>query len=147
MTRLAALALLNLLLLAALFRPTPGFVRVHPLAPPLTRIAALGDHPLDARVTPPPPAAELLRVLQPTFRQSTTPEQRALLGRAGPIQGSIEGALGRASALRVAVERDADALARAVGPDRLSAFIAQRERLSASVGETRVWAELGAIHP
>lgn len=147
MTRSLGLIALNLMLLAALARPGADPVRVHPLAPPLTRIAALGDHPLDARQAPPPPPAELLRALNPLFRQSTTPAQRALLGRVGPMQQRIDGLIGQSAALRVAVEQDALAVAAALGPERLAAFIAQKDRFSASVGETRVWTELAAVRP
>lgn len=144
MTRLLGLLALNAALLAALLTPVAA-PRVYPLVPPLTRVAALGDHPLDARATPPP--SDLLRALHPIFRQGTTPEQRALLSRAGPAQRRIDAALGQGTALRVAVERDAAALARALGPARLAAFVAERERLSAAMGETRVWSELAGVGP
>ncbi|MCB9745188.1 MAG: hypothetical protein H6740_21545 [Alphaproteobacteria bacterium] len=137
---LGAVALNGLLALA--WRPAPELQVLHPLAPPLTRIAALGDHPLDPAATPPPPPAELLRKLNPLVAGQGTPAQRQLLQRARAAEGRIDPLLPRAQALRLAVEADAAHLADTLGPARVGRFVLEKERMSAAVGETRVWIAL-----
>jgi hypothetical protein len=141
--RLALAIALNAALAAAWLRDAPP-AWLHPVAPPLTRIDAMGDLPLGAPGggPPPMPPGELTRRLEQAARVGTTDAQRALLGRVGPAQGRLPPLAERGRRLRVQVEYDAIALAEAMGPDRVGAFIARRETLSASMGETRVWEAL-----
>lgn len=139
-----SLGLLALNALLATARPAadPEPVVLHPLAPPMTRIAALGDRPLDPEASPPPPPAELLRRLTPVVAQGGDPEQRRLLEAARAAEGKVMPLLPRSQALRLAVEADAMALAEVLGPARVTAFVAHREALSAVYGETLVWTNL-----
>ena len=91
--------LLNGLLASAWRSPAERAV-VYPLAPPLTRIAAMGERALNPTGTPPPPAAEPLRALAPLLRSSATADQRALLQRAQSIEGEVAPMLSRSQALR-----------------------------------------------
>ena len=101
-------------------RPLPGVVVLHPLAPPLTRIAALGDAPIGPELSPPglPPPG-----LPPP-------------GAAPDAQAGAE--------LRLAVEADAVALAEVLGPVRVGYALTHREDLSATFGETATWDRLVA---
>lgn len=84
---------------------------IHPLAPPLNRIDALGDRTLGPE-TRPPPLAEAPRL----------PELMAEAARA-----------------RVKVEEDALVMASVLGPDRVGRMVAARETLSEAVGEGAAW--------
>ena len=141
--RLALALALNAALVVAWLRPQPP-AWLHPVAPPLTRIAALGDLALGAPGggPPPMPPGELTRRLEQAARQGTSAPQRALLERLGPLRGQLPPLAERGQRLRVAVEYDAVALAEALGPERVAACVARRETLSAMVGETRVWEAL-----
>ncbi len=91
---------------------------LRPLVPPLTRVDGLGDHTLGPPTPPPPPTG-------------------------APAPGAA-GLRDRAREGRLAVEATAQALAAALGPARVEAAVAQREALSAAVGEGAVWAALEA---
>jgi hypothetical protein len=93
-----------------------------PLAPPLTRVAALGDLSLG----PPAPPA------RPTARPPS-PEAPALR-EAARIH-------------RLRVEGLATELAAVLGPERVSAGLLARGALSAAVGERRDWDALAAALP
>lgn len=97
---------------------------LQPVAPPLTRISALGDAPLLPE--PPPPPGPPPGAPPP----------------AAPPPGPGASPLGHA--LRVQVEADAIALAEILGPDQVDAAVDRREALSAMVGETRTWDDLVA---
>ncbi|MCB9742366.1 MAG: hypothetical protein H6741_06135 [Alphaproteobacteria bacterium] len=143
--RLLSLGLLALnALLALSWGTAPESVVLHPLAPPMTRIAALGDRPLDPEAAPPPPPAELLRRLTPLVAQGGDAEQRRLLERARAAEGRVAPLLPRSQSLRLAVEADAVALSEALGPARVTRFVADREPMSARLGETLVWTRLDA---
>jgi len=92
----------------------PGLVVVDPLAPPLTRIASLGDRTVGPEPRPPPQ-------------------------RRPPPSG---GADPRGHSLRLAVEADALAIAEVLGPERVGWALAQREELSAAYAETATWQAL-----
>lgn len=131
---LVALALvLDGVMAVALLREPAGPV-VHPLVPPLTRVDELRDHPLAA--APPAPPDRLRRGVADVVQATGTPEQRAAVAAFGrPPQGHAH-----AVELRMAVEADAVAIAEALGPARVAAAVAERERLADAVGEGRLWA-------
>ncbi|MCB9762479.1 MAG: hypothetical protein H6739_21960 [Alphaproteobacteria bacterium] len=141
-TAALALAALNGALALAHPPPTAALAWVHPVAPPLTRIAAMGEHTLDPSRPPPPPAGQALQALGPLIQGQGTPAQRQLMGQARGAEGRIHPLVGRTQALRLAVELDAVALADALGPERLAVIVARKEALSAAVGEQKVWADL-----
>jgi len=93
--------------------PGPELVVIDPLAPPLTRIASLGDRTLGPEPRPPP-----------QLRQAPPPSRPAD---------------SRGHTLRLAVEADALAIAEVLGPERVGWALAQREELSASLAETATW--------
>ncbi len=106
---------------------------LHPVAPPLTRIAALGDATLGVA---PPPARGLLRIaVQRAVQQIGTPEQRSAARFPPPDPAQIE----RSRGMRVQVEADAVALAQVLGPDRVEEIMRHKEDLSEWYGEGRVW--------
>lgn len=102
-------------------RPAPGVVLIDPIAPPLTRIESLGDRPLGPTAAPPQPGA---RPAGP------------------PPPGQPPGPDPRGHSLRVAVEADASAIARVLGPERVAWALASRESLSADIAETATWQAL-----
>lgn len=130
---LGALGLDGLLAVASV---APGRdVVIHPIAPPLTRIAALGDAQLGLAG---PPSRGLLRLgVQRAVQQVGTPAQRSASSFPPPDRTRAE----RSRALRIAIEADAIALADALGPERVRAFVAHKEDLSEWYGEGRVWRE------
>lgn len=142
---LGALAL-DGLLAGASVAPARELV-IHPVAPPLTRIASLGDAQLGVSG---PPSRGLLRLaVQRAVQQVGTPAQRSAAAAQAltpPATGG-SGLAGwvanaeRSRALRLAIEADAVALAEALGPARVQAFIAHKEDLSEWYGEGRVWRE------
>jgi len=141
--RAAAALLLGALVLdgvlaAANLAPAHELV-IHPVAPPLTRIAALGDAQLGVAG---PPARGLLRLaVQRAVQQVGTPAQRSTATFPPPDRASAE----HSRALRLAVEADAVALAEELGPERVQVFIARKEDLSEWYGEGRVWREAAAL--
>lgn len=152
MSRLAAWPLLlgalglDGLLVVANVAPAHELV-IHPVAPPLTRIAALGDAQLGVAG---PPSRGLLRLaVQRAVQQVGTPAQRSAAAAQAltpPATGG-SGLAGwvanadRSRALRLVIEADAVALAELLGPERVLAFIARKEDLSEWYGEGRVWRE------
>ncbi len=128
---LGAISLDALLLVGNL--DAPDTLVIHPVAPPLTRIAALGDAQLGVAG---PPARGLVRLgVQRAVQQVGTPGQRAAAVFPPPSRASVE----RSRALRLAIEADAVALADQLGPARVSAFLAHKEDLSEWYGEGRTW--------
>ena len=119
------------LLLADAQQPAaPPELVLQPVAPPLTRIAALGDAPLLPEPSgggPAPPPDH-----DPHRHQAAPPHPP------GPAQGGSD--LGHV--LRLQVEADAIAMVELLGPERVAAAVAHRESLSALLGETRTWDEL-----
>lgn len=107
--------------------PPAPLVIVDPLAPPLTRIAALGDRSIGLPAAPPGPAL------------GGAPQGPPLAGQGPPPAPPADP---RGHALRVQVEADALALAELLGPEQLEWALAQRERLSATYAETAAWQEL-----
>lgn len=107
---------------------------LQPVAPPLTRIASLGDAPLLPEGTtvgplPPPPQGD------------RTAEHPAARHPPGPNRNDAGGTnLGHV--LRIQVEADAIALAELLGRDRVQTAVAHRESLSALLGESRTWDDL-----
>lgn len=134
---LGLVVLVDLALLAALRTPAPAPVVVHPVALPLTRIAALGDRPLlRPRATLPAwTAVDLLG------RQLFLPEQQAALGRLRNEAARGAAGHGRADELRLALARDAVEMAEVLGAARVYAGLARREGLAARYGEQRTWDE------
>lgn len=133
---LLTLALLvDLALLGALRTPSAAPGVVHPVALPLTRIAALGDRPLlRPRATLPAwTAVDLLG------RHLSLPAQRDALERLRRESARGAAAHGRADTLRLALARDAVEMARVLGPERVRAGLALREQLAAHYGEQRTW--------
>ena len=124
--------LLDGLLAWALLRPheVPA---VHPLAPPLTRIAALGDRPVGGEGTPPSPGWRV--ALDRTIRAVGTPAQRQSLAGIQPPPS-------RPTDRRSPLQADAAAMAAVLGPARVAESVARTEERAAWVGEGRVWDEL-----
>ncbi len=125
---LAAAACVAVLLADSRKPAAPTELVLQPVAPPLTRIASLGDAPLLPEPVdggPPPPAGAPPR---------PHPE------RPGPGPGPGSADLGHI--LRLQVEADAIALVELLGPERVQAAVAQRESMSALLGETRTWDDL-----
>ena len=126
--RLAAAAAGFVMVAAVAQRPAPfDEVVIQPVAPPLTRIQALGDAPLAGATPPPGPP-----------RSPGPPPM-------GPPPGppsDAGGALPPGQLLRLQVEADAIAMAEVLGPERVDAAIARREALSAMVGEAATWSGL-----
>ena len=138
MTRVPALALATALdaVLAALLLARPPTAWIHPLAPPLTRIEALGDRTLGPEI-PPVRAADLLAALEALGRETgaVVPGPRLAAGEAARLPPLAD----RANRLRLQVEEDALALASVLGPDRVARIVEAREALSAAVGEGATW--------
>jgi hypothetical protein len=131
--------------------PIPDLVWLHPVAPPLTHIPEMGEavlggtQPSLAPPTPPPPVPGhpprpplrgLAGTLEQVLRATGTPGQRAALDAARP---DVEPLLRRSTALRLAIERDAIAIADLLGPYRVGAILAQKDSLSTRYGEGRAW--------
>ncbi len=142
---LAAAILVNGALLAA--APPTTTTTVHPVAPPLTHIPAMAERTLglDIRIRS---QRGLILPLTKVIDAVGDPEQRAALALlhapgADETRESVARARARAQALRIAVERDAVALAEALGPARVGAIIAAREALAATHGEERAWRAAG----
>jgi hypothetical protein len=148
-------AAVDVLLLVPRIVPTRGPAWIHPVVPPLTRVAALGDRPLVASTGAGPGAsvglrpADMARLLENVLRRGATPAQQAELSElrrlgkaagapAGPGSGPPAAAM-HGMELRLAMEEDATALAGALGPDRVALFLAQKELLSDELGEGAVW--------
>lgn len=93
-----------------------ALVVVDPLAPPLTRIASLGDRTLGPAMSPGPP-----------------PRPPPPAGGHGDPRGHN---------LRLQVEADALAIAEVLGPERVGWALAEREALSATLAETATWRAL-----
>lgn len=138
MIRPLAALLLNLALGAALLAPAPHPPRVDPIAPALTRIATLGDRPIGGDAARGAPGGWRL-ALDRTVRAVGTPEQRRAAESVRPPPPP-------AGDLRAVLQADAVAMARVLGPDRVAAFVAERERLSGVLGEGRVWSRLGGTN-
>ncbi len=120
------------LLVAALLRPAVTPV-VHPVAPPLTRISALGDHPIGG--DGPPPSATWRIALERTVQAVGTPAQRAeILPLRPPPPPAGEG--------RQRIQADALAIGRLLGPDRVERILAQKETLGDLYGEGLVWDQI-----
>jgi hypothetical protein len=102
------------------------------VAPPLTRIAALGDAPLAPETGPGGPAPH-----PPGGPHAGAPPH----GPPGPPPNAVDG-VPPEHALRVAVEADAIAIAEVLGPARVAAGVRQREALSGMLAETAVWDDL-----
>lgn len=120
------------LLAAALARPRAVPV-VHPVAPPLTRIAALGDHPIGGEG--PTPGMGWRLALEQTVQATGTPAQRAeavAIRPAPPPPGT-----GRAL-----LQADAVAIAGVLGPARVARILAEKEHLGDTTGEGQVWDEI-----
>lgn len=140
---LGIVLLVDGLLLLALRRTEPAVMLLHPVAPPLTRLDALGDHPLADGVPIPPDA--LRRAVERVVSAVGDEDQKALLGEIRAVEAGFAPRRGRAGELRQRVVGDAVALAEVVGPERLAAIAGAREVLARSVGETAVWAEVDAM--
>lgn len=126
---------LDALLAVASLQPARALT-IHPVAPPLTRIAALGDTTLGT--TTRGPTRGLLKIaVQHAVRQVGTPEQKAASRFPPPDQAGIE----RSRALRLQIEADAVGLAEVLGPDRVELIVQHKEDLSEWYGEGRVWAD------
>lgn len=120
-------------LLAAANLPPAHELVLHPVAPPLTRIAALGYAQLGVAG---PPSRGLLRLaVQRAVQQVGTPAQRSPAAAPPPDRPRAE----RSRALRLAIEADAVALAELLGPERVQVMVARKEDLSEWYGEGRVW--------
>lgn len=130
---------LDAALLLALLRDRPLAI-LHPVAPPLTRLDALGDHPLASGQATPPNA--LRRAVDRVIAATGDADQRMLSDDVRASESALTPLRGRAGALRHEVTADALAIAGVLGPERLAAVVAARESLARSVGETAVWAEL-----
>lgn len=119
----------------------PAPLTLHPLAPPLTRIAALGDHPLGDHLAPAEPGAQapgrttLARAVHHVIQQIGTREQRARLTTLLPPRAPG----GRSATLQRAIEADAMAIAAVLGDDRVAAIVAHKEELAERYGEGRIW--------
>ena len=113
--------------------PTP--LTVHPIAPPLTRIAALGDAPLGVAG---PPSRGLVRMaVERTVQTVGSAEQKAALRFAPPNAATLQ----QSRLLRLSIEADAVRLANVLGPERVGVIVAQKENLSEWYGEGRMWSE------
>lgn len=123
------LSLLN----AALWKAPVGEVVLFPVAPPLTRIGALGD---DALGTPPPRSGLVFAVTR-VVQALGTAEQRRKAEALGPDRSAQE----RSRSLRLAVQADAIELAKLLGTERVGLIVAHRETLGEWYGEGRVWRE------
>ncbi len=136
MTRVPALLLVALLdaVLAVPLLTRPGPAWIHPLAPPLTRIDALGDRTLGPEPGRPP---DLLPALVALERRTGT--QVAGLGTSAADAARIPLLAVRAARIRVQVEEDALSLAEALGPVRVGRIVGSPEALSAEVGEGAAW--------
>lgn len=133
---LLVLALLVDLALLGALRAAPADPGVaHPVALPLTRIAALGDRPLlRPRATLPAwTAVDLLG------RHLFLPQQRDALERLRREAAHGAAAHGRADELRLALAHDAVDMAGVLGAERVYAGLALREQLAARYGEQRTW--------
>jgi len=130
--RLAAAAAGFVLVAAVAQRPAPfDEVVIQPVAPPLTRIQALGDAPLAGATPPPGPP-----------RSPGGPPMGPPPGPPPGPPSDAGGALPPGQLLRLQVEADAIAMAEVLGPERVDAAIARREALSAMVGEAATWSGL-----
>jgi hypothetical protein len=116
-----------------------GRLRVHPVAPPLVHVPAAGEDVLGDQPPTPPDALRrgLERVVEATGTDSQRTQRAALRRRAEDL------ARGRAAghAPRVTVAAETAALVARLGPVRVEAMLAARERLSASMAEGRAWDE------
>lgn len=112
-------ALLGLSVRAA--APPPARLLL-PLAPPLTRVAALGDLSLGPPAPPPRPPDRPPSPEAPALREA-------------------------ARLHRLQIEALATALAAVLGPERVSAGLMARGALSEAVGERRDWDALAAALP
>ncbi|MBN1337186.1 MAG: hypothetical protein JXB39_14600 [Deltaproteobacteria bacterium] len=138
MTRWPALlvaALLDLVLSVGLLasRETPV---IHPLAPPLTRIDALGDSTLGPEVRF-DRAGDLLLALETLERRSGMPVPN--LHVPPEEQARLHQRVEEAGRLRVRIEQDALDLAGVLGSDRVAALLDAREAASDAVGEGAAW--------
>ncbi len=129
---LALVLVLDALLAWAVFRPTTTPV-VYPLAPPLTRISALGDHPIGG--DGPPPHASWRLALEATLQAVGTPAQQAELAALRPTPPAP-------SPGRALIQADAVAIARVLGPERVRLILANKETLGATYGEGRIWDQI-----
>lgn len=127
------LALLCLgLALRARWAPPPPPVVVDLVAPPLSRVGALGDRTLGQALTGPP-------LPGPSGPPLAGPAGPPLAGPAGPPLAGPPGADPRGHLLRLRLEGHALAMAEVLGPTRVAWGLAQREALSAERAETGVW--------
>lgn len=126
---------LDAILAVATLKPARALT-IHPVAPPLTRIAALGDTTLGSPTSG--PTRGLLKIaVQRTVQQVGTPEQKAAARFPPPDQAWIA----RSRDLRLRIEGDAVGLAEGLGPDRVELIVHHKEDLSEWYGEGRVWAD------
>ena len=139
---MALLVAVNAALALAHLRVPPATAWVHPVAPPLTRIDALGDRPLAPAPGPPPDRpADLARAVAAAVARDAAPEGRRAATALTDAAGALDGRHQRARDLRIAVQDDAVALAEALGPERTGAVTAARDDLSRRLAEGRVWAQ------
>ena len=111
--------------------------RVLPVAPPLTHVPGLGVDVLAQGAAAPPDS--LRRAVAQVVQATGTPAQRAAARglEAPPSMKVMEG-----QRLRGAVQEDAVALARVLGPERVSAMLRARPQLAEAYGELEVWTAL-----
>lgn len=124
-------------LLAVALRPRAP-VTIHPVAPPLTRISALGDSP----IVPGAPPGDWIRALEATVQQVGSAEQRAALEVLHQEMNALRNHAEEGIAVRRRQQARAAEVAGVLGGDRLAAIVANKEALTAAVGEGRVWAVL-----
>ena len=130
--RLVLVLVLDGLLAGALLRPLVPPV-VHPVAPPLTRIRALGDHPIGG--DGPPPSATWRIALDRTVRAVGTPAQRAEIAQLRPPAPPPGDG-------RLRIQADALAIGGLLGPDRVERILARKETLGDLYGEGLVWNQI-----
>lgn len=123
----------------AAVKPTPSFVWIHPIAPPMTHIPSMGEQTLGPPIAQARPGDGLRWALEWTLREQGTPEQRAAADALRQSPSAIHPLFARSLALRLAVQEDARAAVAVLGEDRVAAFVAEREALSARMGEQKVW--------
>jgi hypothetical protein len=131
-----ALALgLDLALGALLVTRHPGAAELHPAAPPLTRIAALGDRPLtrSSQGIPDWTVCDiLLRRIGTTDQIARVDQLRRRSTVGNPLRD-------RADTLRVEIATTAAEMAAVLGGERVRVAVARRESLAARYGEQKVW--------
>ncbi len=134
---------LNLALLAVRSELLASWTWLHPVAPPLTRIEALGDQTLasEARGAGPRAVAgpELLPLLEEALLRTAKAEQQAELTRLAALPQRIGPLQARSQQQREAVQRSALRLAQLLGAQRVGVILARKEALADDIGEGLVW--------